>query len=209
MVIWSGKLPCERREQGVHQGSMPTVFVELWLAWSFKQSSSRLCEAIATMTKILCTQYIDPSTIEPLTESRLIPLNRRKGAVRPIGVGEVIRRIIGECVMNIAKKDVVEASGSLQLRAGQNSGSEATIHAMHAIFEADETDRVLLIDAFNALNRHAALHNIRFRYSVQSLLHMPLTRIDSQLVYSSLEGRRFYLLREQHRVAHSQWHCMP
>ena len=33
---------------------------------SFKQSSSRLCETIATMTKILCTQYIDPSTIEPL-----------------------------------------------------------------------------------------------------------------------------------------------
>ena len=36
-------------------------------------------------------------------------------------------------------------------------------HAMHRIFEADDTDAVLLIDAsnaFNALNRAAALHNI-------------------------------------------------
>ena len=66
--------------------------------------------------------------------------------------------------MNVAKKDVIEASGSLQLCAGQKSGSEAVVHAMHSIFEADSTDAVLLIDAsnaFNALNRAAALHNIR------------------------------------------------
>ena len=103
-------------------------------------------------------------TIEPLMASRLIPLNKGEGAVRPIGVGEVLRRIIGKCVMKIAKKDVIEVSGSLQLCAGQKSGSEAAVHAMHAIFEADDTDAVLLIDAsnaFNALNGAAALHNIR------------------------------------------------
>ena len=66
--------------------------------------------------------------------------------------------------MSVVKKDVVDASGSLQLCAGQKSGSEAAIHAMHTIFESDDTDAVLLIDAsnaFNALNRAAALHNIR------------------------------------------------
>ena len=96
--------------------------------------------------------------------SRLIPLDKGEGAVRPIGVGEVIRRIIGKCVINVAKKDVIEAcAGSLQLCAGQMSGSEAAVHAMHTIFEADDTEAVLLIDAsnaFNALNRAAALHKI-------------------------------------------------
>jgi hypothetical protein len=91
---------------------------------SFKQSSTRLCEAIARMTKTLCTQYIDPTTIEALIASRLIPLGKGEGAVRPIGVGEVIRRISAKCVMNFAKKDVVEASGSLQLCAGQKSSME-------------------------------------------------------------------------------------
>ena len=84
--------------------------------------------------------------------------------MRPIAVGEVIRRICGKCVMNIAKRDVVEATGSLQLCDGQKSGSEAAIHAMHRIFEADDTDAVLLIDAssaFNSLNRAAAVHNMR------------------------------------------------
>ncbi|PFX22499.1 Receptor-type tyrosine-protein phosphatase F [Stylophora pistillata] len=86
------------------------------------------------------------------------------GAVRPIGVGEVLRRIIGKCVTRVIKTDVIDASGSLQVCAGLKSGNEATIHAMRTIFEADDTDAVLLIDAFNAfnaLNRSASLHNIR------------------------------------------------
>ena len=66
--------------------------------------------------------------------------------------------------MSFAKKDVVEASGSLQLCAGKKSGSEAAIHAMNTLFEDNDIDAVLLIDAsnaFNALNRTAPLHNIR------------------------------------------------
>ena len=86
--------------------------------------------------------------------------------------------------MNVAKKDVVEASGSLQLCAGQNSGSEAAIHAMHAIFEADETDGVLLIDAsntFNALNRQAALHNIRVECPIIATYAINTYRLSARL----------------------------
>ena len=131
---------------------------------SFKKSSANLCDALATMTRKLCTEYIDPRTIEPILANRLIPLDKGEGAVRPIGVGEVIRRIIGKCVMRVTKEDVLDASGSLQVCAGLRSGSEAAVHAMYSIFEEEETDAVLLIDAsnaFNALNRAAALHNIR------------------------------------------------
>ena len=84
---------------------------------SFKQSSTRLCEAIATMTRTLYTQYIDPMTIEPPVANGLIPPDKGKGAVRPIGFGEVLRRICGKCVLSVAERDVVEASGSLQLCA--------------------------------------------------------------------------------------------
>ena len=48
--------------------------------------------------------------------------------------------------------------------AGHKSGSEAAIHAMRELFEHDNSEAVLLIDssnAFNFLNRAAALHNIR------------------------------------------------
>ncbi|CAH3183141.1 unnamed protein product [Porites lobata] len=116
------------------------------------------------MTKRLCTEYVDPRGLEAILANRLIPLDKGEGAVRPIGVGEVLRRIIGKCVTKVTKPDVIDASGSLQVCAGHKSGSEAAIHAMRELFEHDNSDAVLLIDAsnaFNSLNRAAALHNIR------------------------------------------------
>ena len=86
--------------------------------------------------------------------------------------------------MSFAKKDVVEASGSLQLCAGQKSGSEAAIHAMHAIYMAGETDGVLLIDAnnaFNALNRQAALHNIRVQCPIIATYAINTYRLSARL----------------------------
>ena len=109
------------------------------------------------MTRTLCTQYIDPMAIEPLVANRLIPLDKGEGAVRPIGVGEILTRSCGKCVMSVAKKDVVIASASLQLCGGQKSGSAAAIHAMNTISELDDTDAVLLIDASNAFNALNAL----------------------------------------------------
>ena len=70
---------------------------------SFKISSINLCESVATLTRRMCTEFVDPLTIEPIVASRLIPLEKGNGEVRPIGVGEVIRRIIGKCVTRVAK----------------------------------------------------------------------------------------------------------
>ena len=70
---------------------------------------------------------------------------------------------MGKCVMQVTKPDVIDESGSLQMCAGHKSDSEAAIHAMRNIFDADTTDAVLLVDAsnaFNSQNRAAALHNI-------------------------------------------------
>ena len=87
------------------------------------------------MTRTLCTQYIDPTTIQHLVANSPIPLDKGNGAVRPIGVREVFRRICGNSVMSVPKKDVVRASDSLQLCAGQISGSKAAIRTMHTTFE--------------------------------------------------------------------------
>ena len=111
--------------------------------------------------------------------------------MRPIGVGEVIRRIIRKCVTRATKQDVIDASGSLQVCAGHKSGSEAEMYEMHTIFEADETDAVLLIDALNAfksLNRVAALHNIRVLCLI--IATYALARTENLQGYSFLEEKK-------------------
>ena len=52
----------------------------------------------------------------------------------------------------MGKQDVIDACGAAQVCAGHKSVSEAAIHAMHNIFQSDETDAALLIDASNAFN---------------------------------------------------------
>ena len=53
--------------------------------------------------------------------------------------------------------------GALQLCAGQDAGIEAAIHAMSDVLNEGESDGILLVDAhnaFNSLNRQAALLNV-------------------------------------------------
>ena len=136
---------------------------------SFGKASSELCEVIADLAKKLCRDDIRPELLHEFVANRLIPLDKGEDkngnpGVRPIGIGEILRRIVGKVVVGNIREDLINAAGPLQTCAGLKSGIEASIHAMRNVFEKDETEALLLVDAenaFNNLNRKAALHNIR------------------------------------------------
>ena len=133
------------------------------LCTSFKGASNDLCNSIAKLAVRLCTTYVDPKIISPLLACRLIAINKNLG-VRPIGICETVRRIIGKAVLSIIGNDIIETAGCLQICTGQPSGCEAAVHAMRRCFENNDAEAVLLVDAsnaFNSLNRHCALHNIQ------------------------------------------------
>ena len=126
---------------------------------NFNAAGKDLREEIATFARNLSTKTYEPDLLGAFVASRLIPLDKNPG-IRPIGVGEVLRRIVGKMVSRRAANDIKESAGPLQTCAGHGAGAEAAIHAMHPIFEDDGTDAVLLIDAtnaFNCLNRAVAI----------------------------------------------------
>ena len=130
---------------------------------NFNREGKMLREELAEFAKNIATKHYNPSLIEAYTSCRLIPLDKDPG-IRPIGIGEVLRRIIGKSISRSVSQCIMEAAGPLQTCAGHGAGAEAAIHAMRQIFQSDETDAVLLIDAsnaFNRLNRQVALHNIQ------------------------------------------------
>ena len=101
--------------------------------------------------------------LAPFLACRLIALNKNPG-VRPIGICEVPRRIIAKAILSITKQDVLDATGLKQLCAGQVAGVESAIHVVRQCFDDDKTGGVLLVDAsnaFNSVNREAALLNVR------------------------------------------------
>ena len=132
---------------------------------AFKDTSKELCNSIAHMARRLSTEFRDPVGLEAFLANRGIPLDKGGGAVRPIGVGELLRRIIGKAVLGVVGPDVQRAAGPLQLCAGEAAGVEAGIHAMRELFGELDNDGVFMIDAanaFNRVNRAVVLWNVQF-----------------------------------------------
>ncbi len=77
----------------------------------------------------------------------------------------MLRRIVGKAVTLSLKPELINSTGPIQVCAGIKGGIEAAIHALRNIYDNPETQGVLLVDArnaFNSLNRKAALHNIKY-----------------------------------------------
>ena len=132
------------------------------LCISFHSHSSDLCDVIASLSKRICTAFLDPNGLEAFVACRLIALDKCPG-VRPIGIGETLRRIIGKALYFTLKYDIQDAVGPLQLCAGFEGGCEAAVHAMQQLFSLPQFDAVIQVDAcnaFNSLNLQTALRNI-------------------------------------------------
>ncbi|PFX12961.1 hypothetical protein AWC38_SpisGene23002 [Stylophora pistillata] len=76
---------------------------------NFAAEGKTLREEIATLTRNLQKFQLPPSLLEGYTACRLIPLDKNPG-VRPIGVGEDLRRIIGKTTSAMFKEEIKEAA---------------------------------------------------------------------------------------------------
>ena len=122
---------------------------------------------MAALCRLLCNTIVPWDNIRALLASRLIALDKCPG-VRPIGVGETLRRIVGKTICLVTRSDAAVICGKNQLCAGLQCGIEGAIHAMNELFEINQAVQpgwgVLLIDAsnaFNSSNRIAMLLNVR------------------------------------------------
>ena len=131
---------------------------------NFGTSSSDLRKGFGNVVQILCTDLVETHAIEAFLSCRLIPLDKNPG-LQPIVVGEVLRRIAGKLIVSVLKEDVIKCTGTLQVWVGQETCIEAAIHSMNMMYEDENTDAILLVDASNAfssLNRQSFLHNISY-----------------------------------------------
>ena len=119
--------------------------------------------AVASLAVLIATVELPKECLAPLTMSRLVALPKEGDAIRPIGIGEALRRLLGKIIMAAVKTDVLEVCGAAQLAGGLSSGCEAAAQALQSIWDGDESEVMLLVDAsnaFNRMNRAEALHTV-------------------------------------------------
>ena len=130
----------------------------------FDQQSDETSKTLAKIAQKISTEILSPELLEPFNACRLIPLDKNPG-VRPIGISEVIRRIIGRTITKCLQSELMVLGSNHQLCLGQKCGIEYAIHTLRKQYEKSDSDTILLIDAenaFNSLNRNLALKYIPF-----------------------------------------------
>ena len=129
---------------------------------AFGQTSTNLCKLVANLAKRLATSIIPPDDLIAYNRCRLVALDKCPG-VRPIGIGEVMRRITGRIIVDCIRQDLTSLGGNMQLCLGQKCCIEHAIHSLRQSYDP-ENEVILLIDAKNAfsvLNRRTALENVK------------------------------------------------
>ena len=120
---------------------------------------------MAELARRIANTIIEWDDIQALMACRLIALDKCPG-VRPIGVGEVPRRILSKVMAAATSADVEELCGTNQLCSGLKAGIEGAVHAIKELYEENSGTGwgLLLVDArnaFNSVSRVAALWNVR------------------------------------------------
>ena len=102
---------------------------------AFGQTSTSLCKLLAKFARRLATSVISPDHLIADNSCRIVALDKCLG-MRPIGIGEVMRRITGRIIVDCIRQDLTSLGGNMQLCLGQKCGLEYAIHSLrHSFYE--------------------------------------------------------------------------
>jgi Reverse transcriptase (RNA-dependent DNA polymerase) len=100
--------------------------------------------------------------------ARLIPLIKKDGGVRPMAVGETLRRLSCKLALTLVNSEVPRFLNPHQLGVGTSQGAEAIVHTVASTLDnlADD-EAILQIDftnAFNLVSRNKMLDLVRINF---------------------------------------------
>ena len=98
------------------------------LCSSFSSFSSDVCDAMASITRRICSSYEDASGLTVITACRLIAIDKCPG-VRPIGIGDTAHCIISRAILTNFVQDRRQDVRKPSL-TGQNAFSDAECKRM-------------------------------------------------------------------------------
>ena len=116
-------------------------------------------------------------------------LGKPAGGIRPIAVGEILRRLTGKCLMSVVREDARSYFWPVQVGVGVPKGAEKAVHCVRAWAHRNSaaSDKVLLkldfSNAFNCVSREVALSQARKHFPALAQWSMWCYREPSRLQF--------------------------
>jgi hypothetical protein len=117
-------------------GGTDAVDLRNWLL-RFGKESAALREEMASWTAWLANGHPPWAAYRALMAARLVALDKQPG-VRPVGIGEIYRRLFAKCLLKAIGSQATAACGNYNLCAGLPAGIEGAVHAVRSVYEAQE-----------------------------------------------------------------------
>ena len=109
-----------------------------------------------------------------LCGATLLASLKKSGGIRPIAIGEVLRRLTSKCLSSLVLPQVKQVLPPHQVGVGCSNGAEALVHSVKLIlsnpsFSPDSKCVILdFSNAFNSIDRSALFIQVRSRFPVLS-----------------------------------------
>ncbi|KAI2507264.1 hypothetical protein MHU86_7100 [Fragilaria crotonensis] len=113
-------------------GGTDAVDLANWLL-RFGRESEALREEMAAWTNWLANTSPPWAAYRAVMANRLVALDKQPGT-RPVGIGEVYRRLWAKCLLKAIGSQATAACGNFNLCAGLQAGIEGAVHAVRDVF---------------------------------------------------------------------------
>jgi hypothetical protein len=113
-------------------GGTDAVELSNWLL-RFGTESEALRVEMAAWTNWLANTHPPWAAYRAMMANRLVALDKEPGT-RPVGIGEVYRRLWAKCLLKAIGSQATAACGNYNLCAGLQAGIEGAVHAVRAVF---------------------------------------------------------------------------
>ena len=128
------------------------------------QGGEELLSILTQFVNLLLAGRCHPDILPMFFGGRLIALNKKCGGIRPIAVGNTLRRLTAKCASFYAIDRLAEELSPRQLGVGVAGGCEAAVHAVRRFLSGSQKgDIVVKLDfsnAFNNLHRDVILRAV-------------------------------------------------
>ena len=127
-----------------------------------------LLDQLTAVVNLLARGRACASIAPSLAGAGLVALPKPSGGIRPIAVGELLRRLTGKCLMHAVRPEARDYFWPAQAGVAVKGGAEAAVHGLRAWVGRHSQDSVVVrVDfqnAFNTVNRDVVLQQARDQF---------------------------------------------